>query len=61
MPLKVFEDVPGDLMMFRKGLRVDQDVIEVDTHPSFHDEISEYIVHHCLEGGWTVGESEEHH
>ena len=51
----------GNLAVFGKGLRVDQDVIEVDTHPSFHDEVSEYVIHHRLEGGWAIGKSEKHH
>jgi len=59
--LETFEDMPGDLMVFRKCLQVDQDVIEVDTYHSFHDEILEYVIHHHLEGGWAVGESKEHH
>ena len=61
MLLEVFKDMPSNLMMFQEGLRVDQDVVKVDAYLSFHDEVLEYIIHHCLEGGRTVGESKEHH
>ena len=46
--------------MLCQRLGEDQDVIQVHTDHSFHDEVMEDVIHHCLEGGWTVGESEEH-
>jgi hypothetical protein len=30
------------------------------THVSFHDKILKYILYHCLNGGWAVGETKEH-
>ena len=59
MPPETFEDMPGDLVVFRRGLQVDQDVIEVNSYHSFHDEVSEYVIHHHLEGGWAVGKSKK--
>ena len=37
-----------------------QDVIQVHTDHPFHDEVTEDVIHHCLKGGWAVGELEEH-
>ncbi len=42
------------------GPGVDGYVIHVDCDASFVNEITEYRVHHSLECGWRVGESEEH-
>jgi len=39
----------------------DQDVIQIDHHDAFHYEVLEDVIHHSLEGGQTVGHSEEHH
>jgi len=39
----------------------DQNVIQVHYYDPFGYESSEDIVHHSLEGGGTVGHSEEHH
>ncbi|KAG5353135.1 hypothetical protein C0989_009979 [Termitomyces sp. Mn162] len=30
------------------------------THYALCNEVPEDVIHHCLEGGWAVGESEEH-
>src|SRR5882672_3571887 len=38
----------------------DEDVIHVDDHNSFVDELSEDVVHHHLEFHWTVSETKEH-
>jgi hypothetical protein len=40
---------------------VDKDVVHINCYISFIDEVTEYVVHHGLEGGRGVGESEEHH
>jgi hypothetical protein len=42
------------------GLRKYQDVVQVYYHDAFRDEVTEYIIHHGLEGGRTVCETEEH-
>jgi len=39
----------------------DQNVVQVYYHDSFGYESPEDVVHHSLEGGRTVGHSEEHH
>src|SRR6202790_3777904 len=39
----------------------DEDVIQVDTDYTLGDEILENVIHHGLEGGRAVSETEEHH
>jgi hypothetical protein len=39
----------------------DEDVIQVDTDHTLGDEILENVIHHGLEGGRAVSETEEHH
>ncbi|KAG5350870.1 hypothetical protein C0989_008950 [Termitomyces sp. Mn162] len=33
---------------------------KVYTHYTLCNEVPEDVVHHCLEGGWAIGESKEH-
>jgi hypothetical protein len=33
----------------------------INANHAFHDEVLENVVHHCLEGGGRVSESEKHH
>jgi len=47
--------------VFSDTLREDEDVIKVYTYSPFHDEVPEYVIHHGLEGGWAVCETEEHY
>ena len=47
-------------MLFLR-LGEDQDVVQVDHHNTFHYEVLEDVVHHGLEGGWTVSHSKEHY
>ncbi len=47
-------------MVFLPFLGVDQDVIQVDGHFSFSDQVSEDVVHHPLESGGRVCEPKEH-
>ena len=60
MLVKILQDTPCYTSVFSEGLRVDQDVIEVDTYQALHDEVSEDVIHHGLEGGRAIGETEEH-
>ena len=55
------EDMFGAFTMgfFVRG--EDKEVIHVDDKPSFHNHVSEGVVHESLECRWGVGESEEHH
>jgi hypothetical protein len=43
--------------MFLKRVGEDQDVIKVHGDDTFGDQILEDFIHHCLEGGQTVGEA----
>ena len=43
------------------GVRgIDEEVIHIDEKPSFHNEISEQVVHEPLEHGRGIHESKEH-
>ena len=48
-------------MMFSDGFREDQDIIEVHTYDAFSNQILEDVIHHHLEGGQGIGQSEKHH
>jgi len=39
----------------------DQDVVQVDHYNTFCYEVPKDVVHHGLEGGWTVSYSKEHY
>jgi hypothetical protein len=47
--------------VFLDSLGKYQDVIQVNYHNSFCNKFLEDVVHHGLEGGWTVSETKEHH
>jgi hypothetical protein len=47
--------------MLLNGLYEDEDVVEVNTDDAFHNKVLEDVVHHGLEGGGRVSESEKHH
>jgi hypothetical protein len=47
-------------MVFLKQVGEDQDVVEVHGDNTFSDQVLEYPIHHCLEGGQTIGEAEVH-
>jgi hypothetical protein len=44
--------------VFLKRVGEDQDVIEIYRDDAFGDQVLEYLIHHHLEGGLTVGEAE---
>jgi hypothetical protein len=46
---------------FWSAFGVDGHVVHIDCQPFFSDVISEYGIHHCLEGSRGVGESKEHY
>ncbi|KAG5733050.1 hypothetical protein E4T56_gene3550 [Termitomyces sp. T112] len=58
--VEAFQDKASDPMVLFQHFGMDEDVIEVYTHYALHDEVPEDVVHHGLEGGRAVGESEEH-
>ena len=37
-----------------------EDIVHVDCHIALIEEVLENVIHHCLEGGWAVGEAKEH-
>ena len=39
----------------------DQDIIQVDHHDTFRDEVPEDVVHHILKGGRAVSHTKEHY
>ncbi|KAG5351689.1 hypothetical protein C0989_005244 [Termitomyces sp. Mn162] len=56
----MFQDKVCDLAVLFQHFSVDEDVIEVYAHHVFGNKFLEDIVHHCLKGGWAIGESKEH-
>ena len=61
MLCQYLQDLPDCLFVFLFHLRKDQNVIQVHYYNSFGYESFEDVVHYSLEGGGTVGHSEEHH
>src|SRR6266436_7243239 len=57
---KGLEYLPGDSPMVCEGGRVNEDVIHVADSLIAIDEGVEDVIHHCLEGGRRVAQSEEH-
>jgi len=60
MLLQQLQNTAGDLPVFFKDLHEDEDVVQIDHNYAFRDEVLKDVVHHCLEGGGTVHEAEEH-
>jgi hypothetical protein len=44
----------------RSLLSMNSHVVHIYSQPPFCDVVGEYGIHHCLESGWGIGESEEH-
>ncbi|KAG6892434.1 hypothetical protein C0993_003848, partial [Termitomyces sp. T159_Od127] len=57
---KAFQDNMCDPAVLSKCFGVDEDVIKVDTHYTLCNEVLEDVIHHCLKGGWAIGELEQH-
>ena len=60
MLLEYDQESGYDLPMVFDRVSVYQDIIHIDYHISFIDEVFEDDVHHGLEGGQTVSEAEEY-
>ena len=60
MLLEYVQDLGYNLPMVFDRASVYQDIVHIDHHISFIDEVLEDVVHHGLEGGQAVGEAEEH-
>ena len=46
--------------MFIQCLSEDEDIVQVDHHYTFRDEVFEDSIHHSLEGSWAIGQAKEH-
>jgi len=53
------KDLADDLPVFREGVRVNEDIIHIAYH-TVVDELTEDIIHHCLECCRGVTQSEKH-
>ena len=60
MLLEYVQDSGHDLPMVFNCVSVYQDIVHIDRHVSFINEVLEDVIHHGLEGGQAVGEAEEH-
>jgi hypothetical protein len=46
--------------VFLQCVGENENVIEIYGGDTFGDQVLEYLIHHHLEGGWTIGEAEVH-
>ena len=60
MSSEYVQDPGHDLLMVFDRASAYQDIIHIDCHISFINKVLEDVIHHGLEGGWTVGEAKEH-
>ena len=56
----LLEHIQGHLSMMLNHVGIHQDVVHVNHHIALIDEVLENVIHHHLEGGWAMGEAEEH-
>ena len=61
MTAESVKDEGGDAAVFIQCVSEDQNVIHVNTDNTLHDEVMEDLIHHGLEGGRTVSETEVHY
>ena len=61
MLTKSFEYKSGDSAMFFEAFHEDENVIQVDTYHTLHDQVLEDVVYHHLEGQRGVDQSKEHY
>ncbi|KAG6872667.1 hypothetical protein C0993_002012, partial [Termitomyces sp. T159_Od127] len=57
---EAFQNNVRNLAVLSKCLGVDENVVKIYAHYTFHNEVLEDVIHYCLESGQTVGESKEH-
>ena len=60
MFLEHTQDSGHYLSMMFDCVGIHQDAVHVDHHITLIDEVLKDVVHHHLEGGWTIDEAEEH-
>ena len=53
------EDLMDMLLVFRRVIGVDEDVIKVDGDINI-EEVAEDVIHESLESSWSIGQSEGH-
>jgi hypothetical protein len=46
--------------VFLKQVGEDQDVVDIHGDNTFHDQVLEDLIHHRLEGDWTIGKAKVH-
>src|SRR5687767_9852951 len=61
MLLEKFQNTAGDSAVFLCHPGKYEDVIQIYTDNSLHNQIMKDVVHHRLEGCRAVGKAEEHH
>ena len=49
-----------NLLMVFNHVSIYQDIVHVNCHVDLINEVLKDVIHHGLEGGWTVGEAKEH-
>jgi len=59
--VELLQDQTCNAMVLLHGFSVNEDVVEVHTDHSFHNEVLKDLIHHCLEGKRTVCKAKEHH
>jgi hypothetical protein len=47
-------------VVFLRCVGENQNVVEIDGDDAFSDQVLEYLIHHRLEHGQTIGEAEVH-
>src|ERR1700758_5633805 len=60
MLLEKFHNSTDNLPMFIQCLSEDEDIVQINHHHTFRDEVFEDPVHHSLESSWTIGQTKEH-
>ena len=60
MFLEKFHDSADNFLMFIQCLSENEDVIQIDHHYTFGNEVLKDPIHHSLEGSWTIGQAKEH-
>ena len=55
------QDLSDYLPVFVQVLGENKDVVQIYTNHPFTNQILEDVIHHGLEGSWTVSKAEHHH
>ena len=60
MESKEIQDLTNNFPVLFQCSSEDKDIIQVDHYNAFCDQLLEDAIHHCLEGGWSIGQPKEH-